>query len=298
MSKKKQPAPPSLEALVALASRDSDKKSYLVDTHAHLEEFSIEEIERLGMVVDGVIIAGASLKTLPRAIELAHTYPFIYYAIGLHPYHIDEMDALRDMVECGEFSRLCCDIKCVGVGECGLDFYRFEGLDREEIEEIKRLQIDAFTYQIDLALRHDKPLILHVREANAATYSTLASYYEGVVNGHLQPSARPRDAHLRGVFHCYNASPILLDFSREFYYGIGGVVTFKNARALVDVLPKIPKERLLLETDAPYLAPSPLRGLPNTPAYLPYIRDKVEEILHTDGIARLTQKNASCLFNL
>ncbi len=125
-------------------------------------------------------------------------------------------------------------------------------------------------------------MIIHIREASFDSLNLLKSY----------PKAF-------GVLHCFNADSMLLELSDRFYYGIGGVSTFKNAKRLVEILPKIPKNRLLLETDSPYLTPHPFRGTRNSPTYIPLIAQKIAEIIHieTEELASLSTHNAQTLFN-
>ena len=158
----------------------------------------------------------------------------------------------------------------MAVGECGLDYYRLEEALAESklgsIEELKRIQKEVFVAQIKLAMAYEKPLIVHIREASSDSLEILQKYAKDLKRG--------------GVLHCFNADFQLLSLAKEgFYYGIGGVLTFKNARKLVEVLPKIPLESLLLETDAPYLTPHPHRGERNEPAYIPLVLEKMSEIL-------------------
>ena len=166
------------------------------------------------------------------------------------------------------------------MGECGLDYYR---LPESGTNEYKARQKEVFIAQIKLACELKKPLIVHIRDANEDSLSILKEYEDKLVGG---------------VLHCYNASPILLELSRTFYYGIGGVLTFKNEKKLGAILPQIPKERLLIETDAPYLTPVPYRGERNEPARTIFVRDKMSEILNLSGdeIERITTQNALKLF--
>lgn len=251
----------------------------MIDTHCHLdsEPFGLD----LEKVIEGAkqkgvarfVIPGADITDLSRAIKIAEEYPEVYFAAGIHPYHLDTFDL--DLIE-----NALSHPKCVAVGECGLDYFR---LPSENVEEYKAFQKQCLIQQIELALKWDKPIILHIREASNDTADILKEY----------PT-------LRGVFHCFNADEILLQFSDRFFYGIGGVLTFKNARRLVEVLPKIPKERLLLETDSPYLTPHPYRGERNDPQYIPLIAQKVSEVLKIsqEEIILQIRTNAQKLFNI
>ncbi len=236
-----------------------------------------EVIERAKEVgVERFIIPGADPKDLPRAVELSQRYREVYFGVGVHPYDIDNYD--REYLK--EFIT---HPKCVAVGECGLDYYRLPK-EPEEKERIKRRQKEVFIDQIELAREYQKPLIVHIREASQDAFEI------------LKKLAPPKG----GVLHCYNASPILLGLSDKFYYGIGGVVTFKNAKKLVEIVPKIPFERLLLETDAPYLTPHPFRGKRNEPAYTIYVAQKLASLLNksTEEISTRTTLNAQSLFGI
>lgn len=173
--------------------------------------------------------------------------------------------------------------KCIAIGECGLDYYRLPEDEEEKITNIKK-QKEVFIAQIEFAKKVKKPLIVHIRDASNDSREILEKYGASEVGG---------------VLHCYNASEHLLPLAEHgFYYGIGGVLTFKNAKKLVEVLPKIPLEKLLLETDAPYLTPHPHRGKRNEPFYTTFVSQKVSELLEIsdEEIQRITTNNAQKLF--
>jgi TatD DNase family protein len=256
----------------------------IIDTHVHLDDERYREdledvlarAEAAG--VTRYIIPGADPKTLERAIELSEKYAPIYFAVGVHPYDMGSFDTL-------DFERYVHHRKCVAIGECGLDYYRLEGSDEARTQE-KAEQKRIFRAQIRLAKKYKKPLIVHIRDASADSKALL-----------LEEGAKE----VGGVLHCYNADEQLLSLAEEnFYFGIGGVLTFKNARKLVQVLPKIPKEKLLIETDGPYLTPHPHRGKRNEPAYTVLIADKIAELLgmeRTEVEAKSTA-NAERLFHI
>ena len=174
--------------------------------------------------------------------------------------------------------------KCIAIGECGLDYFRLPE-DENEKEENVALQKEVFISQIEFAKKVKKPLIVHVREASNDSRNILEKYEASEVGG---------------VLHCYNASEHLLPLANHgFYFGIGGVLTFKNAKKLVEVLPKIPKDRLIIETDAPYLAPHPHRGQRNEPNFTNEVALKMADLLEMtkDEIEELTTTNAIRLFN-
>jgi len=173
--------------------------------------------------------------------------------------------------------------KCIAIGECGLDYYRLPEDEEEKIANIKK-QKEVFIAQIEFAKKVKKPLIVHIRDASNDSRQILMDYNAKEVGG---------------VLHCYNASEHLLPLAEHnFYFGIGGVLTFKNAKKLVEVLPKIPKDKLLIETDAPYLTPHPHRGERNEPYYTVFVSKKMSELLEIsdEEIQKLTTKNAQKLF--
>ena len=226
--------------------------------------------------VKAFLIPGADFKDLPKAIELAQTYDEVFFAVGIHPYDIEMYD--ETILE-----KYINHPKCIAVGECGLDYYRLPE-DEAEKEQNKTLQKEVFIAQIKFAKKVKKPLIVHIREASNDSRVILEEYGAKEVGG---------------VLHCYNASEHLLPLAEHgFYFGIGGVLTFKNAKKLVEVLPKIPKEKLLIETDAPYLTPHPHRGKRNEPYYTVFIAEKMAELLHCtqEEIENLTTNNAKALF--
>ena len=226
--------------------------------------------------VKGFLIPGADFDTLNRAIELSEKYEEVFFAVGTHPYDIEKYD--EKIIE-----KYVNHPKCIAIGECGLDYYRLPDDEEEKKENIKR-QKEVFISQINLAKKYKKPLIIHIREASDDSRQIL-----------INENAKE----VGGVLHCFNASEHLLILSEHnFYFGIGGVLTFKNAKKLVEILPKIPKDKLLIETDAPYLTPHPYRGVRNEPYYTIYVAQKMAELLNMTEkqIANLTTNNAKKLF--
>jgi len=253
----------------------------LIDTHCHLDDERydddiaqvLENAREKG--VEKFIIPGADPKTLQRAVDLAEQYDNVYFAVGVHPYDAREYD--RSYLE-----PYVTHPKCVAIGECGLDYFRLPESE-DEIEMEKKLQKEVFMDQILWARELKKPLIVHVRESSRDCLEMLERYAgeEG------------------GVLHCYNADESLLKLAKKnFYYGIGGVLTFKNARKLINVYPKIPQDKLLIETDAPYLTPHPHRGERNEPSYTTFVADKMGELsnLSTADIEAISTQNAQRLF--
>jgi TatD DNase family protein len=254
----------------------------IIDTHCHLDDKrysrDLDEVlaEADSMGIKKMIIPGADPKTLKRAVEISEQFDGVYFAVGVHPYDAKNYD--RDYLE-----QFISHKKCVAVGECGLDYYRLPE-DKSEAESEIALQKEIFIDQIDLANSFKKPLIVHIREASRDSQEILEKY-----------------AKVAGVLHCFNADHQLLQLAkRDFYFGIGGVLTFKNARKLVEVYPKIAMDRLLIETDAPYLTPHPHRGKRNEPGYCIIIAQKMAELsgVEVEEIERVTTENAKRLFGI
>ena len=222
------------------------------------------------------MIPGADFDDLPQAVALAEKYDEVFFAVGIHPYDIDKFDEVI-------MEKYVNHPKCIAIGECGLDYFRLPEDEIEKAQNIKK-QKEVFIAQIEFAKKVKKPLIVHIREASNDSRQILMDYNAKEVGG---------------VLHCYNASEHLLPLSEHnFYFGIGGVLTFKNAKKLVEVLPKIPKDKLLIETDAPYLTPHPHRGERNEPYYTVFVAQKMAELLqiNEDEIQKLTTNNAKKLF--
>lgn len=254
----------------------------IIDSHIHLDdkrfEADLDEVLDRANDMQAFIVPAADLATLPKAVELSKKYEKIYFAVGVHPYDIDGYD--EDLL-----IKHITDPKCVAVGECGLDYYRLEG-SSEEKELEKTRQKEIFARQIAIAKKYKKPLIVHIRDASRDSKEMLVGHGAGEVGG---------------VLHCFNADEQLLSLAKDgFYFGIGGVVTFKNARKLVEILPRIPLDRLVIETDAPYLTPEPHRGKRNEPSYTIHIAQKMSEILgvSVEEIIAITTQNSRKLFNI
>jgi len=255
----------------------------LIDTHCHLDDERFnddldEVIERANKAgVKGILLPGANSDDLPKAKAISHKYPQVFYAAGVHPYHHEQYNEehLLNYLK---------DSRCIAVGECGLDYFRLpKNANEKEIE--KEAQKRVFKAQIQLAIEVQKPLIVHVREASQDSFDLLQEFAANRVCG--------------GVLHCFNASEALLPLAKaNFYFGIGGVLTFKNEKKLGEVLPQIPKDRLIFETDAPYLTPHPYRGKRNEPAYTAMVVQKAADILamSVEELEELSTQNATTLF--
>lgn len=253
----------------------------IFDTHAHYDDGAFDadretllaSMQKRG--IGTIINVGADMKSTRSTLELAGKYPFIYAAVGVHPDAVEELDEA-----CIEELREYCHLpKTVAVGEIGLDYY----WHKEEAHQ--RLQGQWFRRQLTLAREEGLPFIIHSREAAADTFRILKDENAGEIGG---------------VVHCYSYS---VELAREYvkmglYIGIGGVVTFKNARKLKEVAADIPLERILLETDCPYMAPVPFRGKRNSSLYLPYVVAAIAELKHIpeEKVIDVTRENAERLF--
>ena len=256
----------------------------IIDTHVHLDDERYRDDLDIVLKrardggVERFIIPGADPANLTRAMEIAQNNSDVYFAIGVHPYDMEAFDAAL-------FEKYINHPKCVAVGECGLDYFRLEGSDEEKQRE-KEKQKEVFIAQIEIAKKYKKPLIVHIRDASRDSKEILLAHNAKEVGG---------------VLHCYNADEELLSLAKEgFYFGIGGVLTFKNAKKLLHVLPKIPHEKLLVETDGPYLTPTPHRGERNEPLYTTFVAKKMSEILEIsfEDIEKITTQNALKLFDI
>ena len=231
----------------------------IFDTHAHYDDeaFDTDRDELLKDMwkngVEFVVNVGASIESSKKTLKLAETYSFIYAAIGVHPSETGEMTE-EDIVW---LERKAADSKVTAIGEIGLDYYWKE--------PDKDIQKKWFERQLWLAGRVKLPVIIHSRDAAKDTLEILKSWKKDKT---------------AGVIHCYSytkeSAREYLDM--DYYFGIGGVVTFKNARKLTEAVSYIPMNRILLETDCPYLAPEPYRGKRNQSSYIDYVAQKISEI--------------------
>lgn len=248
----------------------------IFDSHAHYDDDRFKDIQKDLFAflsqhgVGGVITCGCDVRSSVNALRIAQKYNFVYAAAGIHPENLENGTDLDDI------EKLCKEDKCVAVGEIGLDYYWND--------DNKPLQKQIFSEQLILANRLGMPVIVHDRDAHSDTLEILKEY-------------KPK-----GVVHSFSGSPEMADeiIKLGMYIGIGGVITFKNARKLPEVVKRIPQERILLETDAPYLTPEPYRSKTNHSAMIYLTAKKIAEIRNSsvDSILRLTFKNAQNLFGI
>lgn len=250
----------------------------IFDTHAHYDDgqFDEDREELLASMAEngvGIIVnVSASYASCERATDMVRDYPFLYAAVGVHP---DEVGDLNEE-SFARMKALFTREKVVAVGEIGLDYYW-----EKESHEIQK---KWFIRQLELAGELGLPVVIHSREAAADTMEIMKRYAKG----------------LKGVIHCYSYSR---EMAKEyvkmgFYIGVGGVVTFKNARKLKETVEEIPLASIVLETDCPYLAPVPYRGKRNHSAYIRYVAEEVARLkgLSCEEVIRQTEKNAKELY--
>ena len=252
----------------------------LFDTHAHLDDRAFD-VDRDALIaslpeqgMELVMNPGCSLESSRNADALSRRYPHVYAAVGSHP---DAADEVNDSV-LEEYRKLCkLNPKIKAIGEIGLD-YHYEDIPRT-------LQLQAFRAQMALAQELDLPVIVHERDAHADGLSVVDEFSK-----------------VKGVFHCYSGSPEMAQelVKRGWYIGFTGVLTFKNARKAVEVAANIPLERLVLETDCPYMAPEPFRGKRNDPSKLYRMAEKLAEVrgLSVEEIHRITTENGKKLYRI
>lgn len=251
----------------------------IFESHAHYDDeaFDTDREELLGHLEDAgielVVNIGSNLETSRTTIRLTEQYPFVYGAVGVHPNETGELNE-----ENMKWLREQCALpKIVAVGEIGLDYY-WDEPDRE----IQKLW---FRRQLDLARTTGLPVVIHSRDAARDTLEIMKEEHAEKIGG---------------VIHCfsYSAEMAAEYLKMGFYIGIGGVVTFKNARKLKEVVEMLPMERMLLETDSPYLAPVPNRGKRNSSLNLPYIAEEIAQIkgVTAEEVIRCTNENGRTLF--
>lgn len=253
----------------------------LIDSHAHLdmEEFEGDLSLVLDRAVKGgvthIITIGVDLHTSRKALELAHRHDFIFSSIGYHPHNSSDFEPDQLTV----LNELAYEPKVVAWGEIGLDLFK-----RYSPPEI---QVEAFECQMDMALGLDLPIIIHDREAHKEILEIIR-----------KQGARRQ----KGVIHCFSGDfEIAMAFiDMGYYISIPGTVTYKNALQIKDVASRIPLDRMLIETDAPYLAPVPKRGKRNEPFFVTHTARKIAELrnMDFDELARRTSQNAIKLFGL
>lgn len=242
----------------------------IIDSHVHLNSERFDEdrdevLKRIEENLDFVVNIGYDLESSEISVDYANKYSFVYATIGFHP---DEIEGYSDEAE-KKLEELAKNKKVLAIGEIGLD-YHWMTRPKEE-------QWEIFRRQLRLARKLNKPVVIHTREAMEDTINILNEFPD-----------------ITGILHCYPGSvetaKRMID---RFYLGIGGVLTFKNARKLIDVVTDIPIEKLVIETDCPYMAPTPYRGQRNEPIYTEEVAKKIAELknISYDEVVRITNEN-------
>lgn len=250
----------------------------IFDTHAHYddEQFDEDRDQLLSSMAEAgvstIVEIGASMESSRNAIRLAEQYPFVYAAVGVHPDNVGELD--EETFE--ELEAMCRHNKVVAVGEIGLDYH----WDTEPREVQKKW----FVRQLELAREMKLPVNIHSRDAAEDTLEIMKEYGEG----------------LGGIIHCFSYSK---EMAKEyvkmgFFIGVGGVVTFKNGRKLKEIVTELPLEKIVLETDCPYLAPEPNRGKRNDSRNIHYVAEQVAELKNLDKetVVKQTENNAKLIY--
>ena len=252
--------------------------SKIIDTHTHIYDKQFENdfddvMKRIEDELEGIVSIGFDLESSLKSIELANRYSFVNAVIGVHPVDIKKYN---DKVE-KELERLALtEKKVVAIGEIGLDYHW--------MEDPKNVQISVFKKQMELAERVKKPVVIHTREALQDTINVLKEY-----------------PNVGGILHCYpgslEAAKPLLD---RYYIGVGGTLTFKNNKKTKELVRELPLEKIVLETDCPYLTPVPFRGKRNEPIYTKYVAEEIARIkeISVEEVIKVTTENAKKIYGI
>lgn len=250
----------------------------LFDSHCHLDDKAFDEdrgiiLEEIRANLLGVVNPGSNKESSQMALDMAHKYPFVWAAVGWHPEEIGKCTD-EDMTQVENW---CQDPKVVAVGEIGLDYYNDQDAPHD-------LQKKYFIWQLQIAKRTGLPVIIHDRDAHGDMLEIIKKEAQGVI----------------GVMHCYSGS---LETAKEFlklgwYFGFGGATTFKNSKKAREVLAALPEERILFETDSPYMAPVPFRGKRNKPTFTELVVKNAAALRNTtaEELMEVSTKNLKKLF--
>jgi len=250
----------------------------IIDTHTHIYDEQFQEdfdavMKDIEEQMEGIVSIGFDMESSLKSIELANKYPFVHAVIGIHPVDIKKYNTEIDK----ELERLALsEKKVVAIGEIGLDYHWME-----DLEEVQK---EGFRRQIELAERVKLPIVIHTREALQDTLDILKEY----------PGAG-------GILHCYPGSfQAAKPFLDRYYIGVGGTVTFKNNRKTKELVKELSLDRIVLETDCPYLTPVPFRGKRNQPVYTSYVAEEIARIkeISTEEVIEVTTENAKKIYKL
>lgn len=264
-----------------MAEAGGRQSQHFVDSHCHLDypglaqeaEAVVARARQAGVAT--LLTIATRLSSLPAVLELARRFPDVWVATGVHPHQAAEEAGSCDVAA---FTANAGDPRIVAIGECGLDYY-YDKSPRE-------LQAASFRAQLEAARETALPFVVHTRDADADTALILEE--------------AARNAPLKGVIHCYSTSPELghAAIAMGLHLGLGGILTFKRSDELRATVKGLPRDRILLETDSPFLAPMPYRGKRNEPAYVPFVAQVLAELwgTTTDDVARITTDTFFALF--
>ena len=252
--------------------------SKIIDTHTHIYDKQFEEdfddvIDRIENQLEGIVSIGFDLESSQKSIELAKKYNFVHAVVGVHPVDISKYN---DEVE-KEIEKLALnEEKVVAIGEIGLDYHW--------MADPKEVQAEGFRKQMALAERVKKPVVIHTREALQDTLDILAEF-----------------PNVGGILHCYPGSyEAAKPFLDRYFLGIGGTLTFKNNRKTKELVEVLPLEKIVIETDCPYLTPVPFRGKRNEPIYTKYIAEEIAKIknISVEEVIKVTTENAKKIYGI
>ena len=257
----------------------------LFDSHSHYndEKFNLDREgiikETLASGVSNFIVAGYSIDSSKKAVEIAENYEGVYAIVGISPNDLENIQTEEDIAKSiFEIEKIAGDKNVVAIGEIGLDYYWNK--------ENKELQKEVFIKQIDLANKLHLPIVIHTRDAFVDTIEILKN----------------NNVNKKGIFHCcpLNKELVKEALKLDFYISLSGVITFKNTKNADDIINMIPENRLLIETDSPYLSPEPLRGKRNNSMNVKYVAEKIASVKNKtlEEIADITNKNAKRIFNI
>ena len=269
----------------------------LIDTHCHLTmpQFDADRAEVIKHATDTgittLITIGTDIEDSKSAVTLAESHEFIYAGVGIHPHevkHLENTETAGDTLK-----SLAATPKVVAIGETGLDYHY--------LHSPADVQQKYFRMHIETAIALDLPLIIHTREAKEDTMDILKEYFKVQDSPpHLTPLPPGEGKVINGVFHCFSGDMDMAEqaLAMGFYISFSGVITFKKAENLLEIIKHVPLNRLLVETDAPYLTPNPFRGKRNEPAYVRHTAEKVAEVkgISIEETASAIMKNAVELF--
>ena len=252
--------------------------SKIIDTHTHIYDKQFEEdfddvIDRIENQLEGIVSIGFDLESSQKSVELAKKYNFIHAVVGVHPVDISKYN---DEVE-KEIEKLALnEEKVVAIGEIGLDYHW--------MADPKEVQAEGFRKQMALAEKVKKPVVIHTREALQDTLDILAEF-----------------PNVGGILHCYPGSyEAAKPFLDRYFLGIGGTLTFKNNRKTKELVEVLPLEKIVIETDCPYLTPVPFRGKRNEPIYTSYVAEEIARIknISVEEVIKITTENAKKIYGI